>query len=590
MLATGGRILSYSSPLALHIGSTLRLGRRMAATTGPTRPRTRQKPPLVAVIGTTGVGKTDLGVELARALAARRSASPASPSTAPYQSAEIINHDSMQCYRGLDTITNKATEEEMRGVPHHLMGFLDPSEEWSVNEFLRDALAKVCLFPYDDLFIAHREDQLTPAHAQIEELEKEQVLPICVGGTSYYLQHLIFPNQLVGDVASWAPPSRPASPTTAPTALPSTKGVRTLADIEDFSPPLKEAILALPPELLELFLAVPALPDISTPDSFPPSFPINVLPVRLRSPTTLTPALYKLLQLVDPKSAERWHWRDIRKVHRALDIVWQGKRWEEVVQDQAAQPAEGPRCVCGSRYAGFLSRLTQNCRSFRTLVFWLFAENESLHPRLDKRVDKMIQVGSPTRRMVSASTLSDTMHLSAACLTRLMSSGKLQIDMEPNRPITRRASSSRSVSFVAGSLYRLTLTLLGTGYKEFEPYLSRKHRNPSQTIDSDPELRKLFEQGVEEMKSSTRQYAKRQVKWIKTKLLPAIRSAPGGEVDVFVLDASGSSRYCRAASCYKLTCSRSQTSVIGTPPCEIRQSPYCKVRSTIYANPGARND
>ncbi|POY72537.1 hypothetical protein BMF94_4363 [Rhodotorula taiwanensis] len=449
------------------------------ATTGPTRPRTRQKPPLVAVIGTTGVGKTDLGVELARALAARRSASPASPSTAPYQSAEIINHDSMQCYRGLDTITNKATEEEMRGVPHHLMGFLDPSEEWSVNEFLRDALAKVCLFPYDDLFIAHREDQLTPAHAQIEELEKEQVLPICVGGTSYYLQHLIFPNQLVGDVASWAPPSRTASPTTAPTALPSTKGVRTLADIEDFSPPLKEAILALPPELLELFLAVPALPDISTPDSFPPSFPINVLPVRLRSPTTLTPALYKLLQLVDPKSAERWHWRDIRKVHRALDIVWQGKRWEEVVQDQAAQPAEGSR--------------------FRTLVFWLFAENESLHPRLDKRVDKMIQRG-----------LLDEID---------------ELWKTANRHGAEPTNYSKGI-------------FQSIGYKEFEPYLSRKHRNPSQTIDSDPELRKLFEQGVEEMKSSTRQYAKRQVKWIKTKLLPAIRSAPGGEVDVFLLDAS----------------------------------------------------
>ena len=102
------------------------------------RPRTRSKPPLVAVIGTTGVGKTDLGVELALALRQSRS----TESTPTPTTAQVINHDSMQCYRGLDTITNKATEEEMRGVPHHLMGFLEPGQDWSVNDFLRDALAR----------------------------------------------------------------------------------------------------------------------------------------------------------------------------------------------------------------------------------------------------------------------------------------------------------------------------------------------------------------------------------------------------------------------------------------------------------------
>lgn len=97
-------------------------------------PKASEKPKLVAVIGTTGVGKTDLGVELAKALQTRE--------RAPFEG-EVVNHDSMQCYRGLDVITNKATTEEMQGVPHHLMGFLEPGEEWSVNEFLRDALDKV---------------------------------------------------------------------------------------------------------------------------------------------------------------------------------------------------------------------------------------------------------------------------------------------------------------------------------------------------------------------------------------------------------------------------------------------------------------
>lgn len=97
-------------------------------------PNRQTKPNLVAVIGTTGVGKSQLSVELAKALERRQ--------TGPMRG-EVINHDSMQCYRGLDVITNKATAEEMEGVPHHLMGFLEPGKEWDVNDFLRDAMGKV---------------------------------------------------------------------------------------------------------------------------------------------------------------------------------------------------------------------------------------------------------------------------------------------------------------------------------------------------------------------------------------------------------------------------------------------------------------
>lgn len=137
MLQTGGRFLLYVPRSSHRLHSVHLTVSRMAATTCP-RPRTRSKPPLVAVIGTTGVGKTDLGVELALALRQSRS----TESTPTPTTAQVINHDSMQCYRGLDTITNKATEEEMRGVPHHLMGFLEPGQDWSVNDFLRDALAR----------------------------------------------------------------------------------------------------------------------------------------------------------------------------------------------------------------------------------------------------------------------------------------------------------------------------------------------------------------------------------------------------------------------------------------------------------------
>ncbi|BGP38488.1 tRNA dimethylallyltransferase, mitochondrial [Rhodotorula kratochvilovae] len=435
--------------------------------TSPPAPSPRPKPPLIAVIGTTGVGKTDLGVELAKVLSAR---------TSPPKHGEVLNHDSMQCYRGLDVITNKATNEEMQGVPHHLMGFLEPGGEWGVHDFLRDALEKARCSRPDDGF-----RELTRMNSQIDDLQRREALPIAVGGTTYYLQNLVFPNQLVNDVSSRPHSPEPSSSTSSLAPEP-----KTLADVAHFPPSLLSSISSLPSELLALFLALPALPAISSPSSLPPSFPLALLPPRLRSPDTLVPALYSLLQALDPASAARWHWRDVRKVRRALDIVLEGRRWEDVREEQQARPSEGPR--------------------FRTLIFWLYAENEALHPRLDGRVDKMIKRG---------------------LLDEIDELWKIA-----NAPGAEPTDYSKGI-------YQ------AIGYKEFSPYLTLAHRTPSLTLDSSPELRTLFDEGIRTMKTSTRQYAKRQVKWIKGKLLPAVRAAQeeGGEVEVVLLDASDLSRW-----------------------------------------------
>lgn len=79
---------------------------------------TRSELPVVAVVGPTGTGKTALGVELALRLGG-----------------EVVNADSMQFYRGMDIGTAKATAEERRGVPHHLLDVLDVTEEASVADF-----------------------------------------------------------------------------------------------------------------------------------------------------------------------------------------------------------------------------------------------------------------------------------------------------------------------------------------------------------------------------------------------------------------------------------------------------------------------
>ena len=77
-----------------------------------------EKIPVVAVLGPTASGKTALAVELARS---RRG--------------EVISADSMQIYRGMDIATAKPSPEEKKGVPHHLMDFLEPSVPFSVAEY-----------------------------------------------------------------------------------------------------------------------------------------------------------------------------------------------------------------------------------------------------------------------------------------------------------------------------------------------------------------------------------------------------------------------------------------------------------------------
>ena len=73
---------------------------------------------LIAVVGPTAAGKSDLAVELALAL-----------------DGEVINADSMQLYRGMDIGTAKLSSEERRGVPHHLLDVWDVTKAASVAEY-----------------------------------------------------------------------------------------------------------------------------------------------------------------------------------------------------------------------------------------------------------------------------------------------------------------------------------------------------------------------------------------------------------------------------------------------------------------------
>jgi tRNA dimethylallyltransferase len=107
--------------------------------------------PLLAVVGPTGTGKSDLAIALARYL------------TESGRPSEIINIDSMQFYKGMDIGTAKLTESERGGVPHHLFDFLEITEESTVAN-------------YQEL-----------ARPLIEQLQARGVIPILVGGSMLYI-------------------------------------------------------------------------------------------------------------------------------------------------------------------------------------------------------------------------------------------------------------------------------------------------------------------------------------------------------------------------------------------------------------------
>ncbi len=75
---------------------------------------------VIVVCGPTASGKTALAVELAK-----------------LYNGEVISADSMQIYTDMDVASAKATPEEQQGIPHHLLGFLDPSEAFSVADYVK---------------------------------------------------------------------------------------------------------------------------------------------------------------------------------------------------------------------------------------------------------------------------------------------------------------------------------------------------------------------------------------------------------------------------------------------------------------------
>lgn len=102
--------------------------------------------PIVAVIGTTGVGKSQLAVSLARSLGHNENETGLSRGI-------VLSADSMQLYKGLDVITNKVTKDEMGGVEHWGLDIVTPGQggSWEVGTWCIEAGKKVSLDRFDGM-------------------------------------------------------------------------------------------------------------------------------------------------------------------------------------------------------------------------------------------------------------------------------------------------------------------------------------------------------------------------------------------------------------------------------------------------------
>lgn len=109
-----------------------------------------EKQKIVVIVGATASGKTGLAIELAKRF-----------------SGEVISADSRQVYKGLDIGTEKATHEEMRGIPHHLIDIINPQETYTAADFVQDAQTAVA------------------------DITARGNLPIIAGGTFFYVETLL---------------------------------------------------------------------------------------------------------------------------------------------------------------------------------------------------------------------------------------------------------------------------------------------------------------------------------------------------------------------------------------------------------------
>jgi len=190
------------------------------------------------------------------------------------------------------------------------------------------------------------------------------------------------------------------------------------------------------------------------------------------------------LRRLDPEMAQRWHPRDRRKIRRSLEICLQtGKPASEFYAEQQKRKSEAAQ--------------NGTLPSWDNLLFWVYAERDTLVRRLDARVDKMVEGG-----------------------------------LLPEVTELRRVENSLRESGTPIDLSKGIWQSIG--YKQFELY-----QTALTEAKDEAELDRLKAAALEDMKAATRRYANYQTKYIRNKQIPLLQEQGEAALNsLYVLDST----------------------------------------------------
>lgn len=366
-----------------------------------------RRTPIVVILGSTATGKTKLSIELAKRF-----------------NGEIISADSMQIYKGLDISTAKATTDERSKAVHHMLDVCDiKTKTYTVVDFRDSALPT------------------------INKLLSEHKKPIIVGGTTYYIETLLWKVLISSNERS--------------------EEAGNTADLN------YNAISA--EEIVQKLNANDVNPDD----------PLE---------------MHRLLSKIDPTTAQSLHPNNVRKVRRALEVYIQnGRPMSEVLAEQKSQR--------GSSYLGGPMRFEH------VILLWIKSDQVKLNARIDRRIDSMINDGM--------------LFEIRECYNALQKDG---------------------IDATRGMMQAI-------GFKEFLPYLEQ-YTDESYDTEITEFIRmhggltgqkkfivknrisnalKLLEDCLDDLRLHTKQYSKKQIKWVRNRLVsPKDRFVP----PVYELDST----------------------------------------------------
>lgn len=369
-----------------------------------------EKPKVIFVLGPTGSGKTKLAVEIALALGENGGCG-----------AEIVNCDSIQMYKGLDVASAKATMSERRGIPHHLLSFLLPRDNFNVRDYRM------------------------MAGRAIDDIVSRGKMAVVTGGTLYYAQALMREGGVLNELEELKFASTDSTTSTATTTTSITKTNASALDTIS-SNSLESNKADLEESCRESSRESSRGRDLFSESQVEGGDNDN------NDSLNDCESNYIRLQKVDPIMARRLHPHDKRKIARALQVfdTTGGVPYSTVLSLQAKRidGSTGP----------------YNCK-----IICLVVSDRTVHnERLDKRAQDMLEKGLVSEQRVLRDYLAGRSSTIASELSQDIPSDltlrivKEMINMSSTGEVSTSSIEERSEH--AGLLQAI-------GYKEFANYL-----------------------------------------------------------------------------------------------------------------------